>query len=250
MTAFLRTMRSEWIKLRRQPVLLLHLVLPLAAIGIFLGYFACTPYAQAAKVVSYFQALAAAFPTFIGIVCSMSVDQEAAAGHFQHLLTQPSRVMPLAGKLAGLLVPGFASTMLAAAGFGAGFIFLLREPVLDLGFYFQSGFMLFGCCLFLYALHVFVSLRFGKVASIGLGIAESLTGALLLTGLGDGIWGYFPCAWASRMVTLWAHGNLTEAMVPDPHLATAILCCAVGTAAILILLGCWFRRWEGKTSFD
>ncbi|AWB43496.1 lantibiotic immunity ABC transporter MutG family permease subunit [Paenibacillus sp. CAA11] len=252
MINYYRSLKSDFIKLRRQPMLLVHLLIPLVGIGIFLAYFAYTPYSQASKVEGYMQALAAAFPTMIGIVCAIAADQESAAGQYQQFLTLPSRLVPLASKLSLLLLLGLGSVLLASAGFGAGFIYILNQSPYGLGFYVIAALILFGSSILLYALHFFVSLRFGKGASIGLGIVGSLTAALLLTGLGDQNWIYIPCAWAARLVTIWAqYGPSGAGSAPAALLLQqGILLCGVGTAAFMVLLGLWFRRWEGRKSLE
>ncbi|MGG6313664.1 lantibiotic immunity ABC transporter MutG family permease subunit [Paenibacillus macerans] len=252
MLAYSRSLRSELIKLRRQPMLWVHLLVPLAGMGIFLGYYAYTPFLPASKVSGYLQVLAVAFPTLIGMVCAIAADQEADAGRYQQLLALPSRLVPLASKLTLLLLLGFGSTLLASVGFGAGFLYLLNQSLYSLGFYVKAAGILFGSCIFLYALHLYVSLRFGKGASIGLGILGSLTAALLLTGLGDRNWIYIPYAWAARFVTLWMeYGSTGDGAIPaEPLARPGILFCISGTVAIMVLLGGWFRRWEGTKSLE
>lgn len=250
MTSFFNSLMSELIKLRRQPMLLVHLFTPLAVIGIFLAYYAYVPFSSFSKVEGYFQVIALAFPTMIGIVCTIAAEQEAAAGQYQQLLTQPSRLTPLASKLILLLLLGFCSTLLATLGFGAGFLYMLNQSPYSLGFYMKAACIIFGSCIFLYALHFFISLRFGKGASIVLGILESLTASLLLTGLGDYNWIYIPCAWGARMITIWIQYEASSGIPAALLLRPGVLYCIVGTAAIMVLLGSWFRRWEGKKSFD
>lgn len=250
MTSYLRSLMSELIKLRRQPLLLVHVLTPLAAMGIFLAYFAYAPFSPVSKVEGYLQAVALSFPMMVGIVCAISAEQEAAAGQYQQLLTQPSRLIPLASKLTPLLLLGFGSTLLAAVGFGTGFLYMLNQSPYTLRFYMEAACILFGSSVFLYALHFFISLRFGKGASIGLGIFESLAAALLLTGLGDHNWIYIPCAWGGRMITIWMlYGDSTE-IPAELLLRPGVFYCTVGTAAIMVLLGSWFWRWEGRKSFE
>lgn len=250
MIAYCRCLMSELIKLKRQPMLLVHLLVPLAGIGIFLAYFAYTSYSPFSKVDGYLQVLAIAFPTMIGIVCAIAADQEAAAGQYQQLLAQSSRLAPLASKLTLLLLLGFGSTLLASVGFGAGFLYGLNQSPYSLGFYMKAACIIFGSSIFLYALHFYVGLRFGKGASIGLGILESLTAALLLTGLGDQNWIYFPCAWAVRFISIWVQYRTSVEIPAALMFRTGILYCAGGTAAIMLLLGGWFWRWEGRKSFE
>ncbi|MGD6842465.1 lantibiotic immunity ABC transporter MutG family permease subunit [Bacillus infantis] len=250
MSSFFASIHSELLKLRRQPMLLVHLLTPLMVIGIFLTYYAYTPYSPDSKAGGYLQVIALAFPTMIGIVCSIAADQEASAGQCQQLLTQPSRIAPLASKLTLLLLLGFGSTLLASAGFGTGFIYMLKQSSYSLGFYMEAACILFGSSIFLYALHFFVSLRFGKSASIGLGIFESLAAALLLTGLGDYNWIYIPCAWGARLISIWMVYETSQEIPAALLLRPGVLYCTIGTAAIMVLLGSWFWRWEGKKSFE
>lgn len=252
MVAYYRSLKSDLMKLRRQPLLLIHLLVPLVGLGMFLAYFAYTPYAPVSKVSGYLQIIAIAFPTMIGIVCAIASDQEASAGRYQQLLTQPSRLVPIASKLTLLLILGFSSVLLATVGFGAGFLYVLDQSPYNLGFYVQAACILFGSSVFLYALHVYISLRFGKGASIGLGIVGSLIAALLLTGLGDYNWIYIPSAWAARFITSWMQVELSGggSFPPELLIQPGILCCIGGTVAIMVLLGGWFRRWEGRTSLE
>lgn len=252
MATWWRSLKAESLKLRRHPLLLVHLLLPLIAIAMFLAYFAYTPYSPVAKTVAYFQVLASALPTVIGLVCAMAAEQEAAAGGSQQLLTLPGRLIPLTAKLSLLLLLGWSSILLAAAGFAGGFIYLLKQSPYPMSFYIEAAALLGASSIFLYGLHLLVSLRFGKAASIGLGLVGSLLAALLLTGLGDLIWIYLPFAWPARFVSIWTlYGGANELAIPGSLLfREGILCCISGTAGIMILLGHWFRRWEGTQSLE
>lgn len=251
MSSCLRSILAETIKLRRQPLPLIHLLVPSAGAGIFLAFYAFTPYSPVSKALAYMQVLAAAYPVMIGIVCAIAADQEAAAGQYQQLLTQPSRLVPLAGKLTLLLGLGFGSSVLASVGFGSGFLYWLRQSPFELGFYLKAACILFASTVILYALHLYVGLRFGRGASIGLGVMESLLAALLLTGLGDRIWIYVPSAWAPRFITLWMQAGISEHPLPAELLfKQGILLSIAGTLLSMLLLGWWFCRWEGRLSHE
>ncbi|WP_018750254.1 lantibiotic immunity ABC transporter MutG family permease subunit [Paenibacillus sanguinis] len=252
MKMYWRTLKAEGLKLKRHPLLLVHLLSPLAAIVIFLGYYTYTPFSPESKVEAYLQVLAVALPLMIGIACAMAADQESAAGSCQQLLTLPSRLIPLVGKLSILLLLGGSSILLAATGFGIGYIYLLEQSPYTMLFYIQAALILFGSCCFLYGLHLLVSLRFGKAASIGLGVVGSLLAALLLTGLGDLIWIYLPFAWPARFVTSWMQYREANAgeLLDQLLCRQGVLSCISGTGGIMILLGGWFRRWEGTQSLE
>ncbi|KOS00337.1 lantibiotic immunity ABC transporter MutG family permease subunit [Paenibacillus polymyxa] len=252
MISFFRYLKSDVLKLRRQPLLLVQLFVPLLGIAIFLAYYSFTPYSPISKVDGYLQVLAVVLPTMIGIVCSIAVEQEAVAGNFQQLLISPVKLLPFLSKLSLLLILGFGSVLLASGGFGAGFLYLLKESPYDMEFFVLAACILFMSSIFLYFLHFFISLRFGKGASIGLGIVESLLSALLLTGLGEKNWIFFPSAWAARFVTIWVQYSVSSVdAIPEAiQLDSGIRYCVVGTLAIMVLLGLWICRWEGQHSLD
>ena len=79
------------------------------------------------------------------------------------------------------------------------FSFLLGQNEIPFALYVEISFILFSCQIFIYIWHLFLNFRFSKGASIGIGIIESLLAALMLTGMGDVIWKYMPCAWGARL---------------------------------------------------
>ncbi|MEK5260061.1 lantibiotic immunity ABC transporter MutG family permease subunit [Paenibacillus sp. FSL L8-0663] len=252
MISFFRNLKSDVLKLRRQPLLLVQLLVPILGIAIFLAYYSFTPYSPISKIDGYLQVLAVVLPIMIGIVCSITADQELAAGNFQQLLTSPVKLLPFLSKLTLLLILGFGSVLLASGGFGAGYIYLMKESPYGLKFYVLAACILFVSSVFLYILHFFISLRFGKGASIGLGIMESLLSALLLTGLGDHNWIFVPSAWAARFITIWVQYGVSSAdSIPEAiQLDLGIRYCVVGTLVIMVLLGLWICRWEGQSSLE
>ena len=76
--------------------------------------------------------------------------------------------------------------------------YILKQNVLPPNFYIKIVLIIFLSQIFLYIFHLWLSIRFGSGASIGIGIFESLIAGLFITGLGDGIWQYVPCSFAVR----------------------------------------------------
>lgn len=244
----LRLLRADLQKLRRTPLLWMHLALPL--LGAALCYFYCrtSPLDPLQKVSLYLQLLAIAFPLLCGLVCSLAAEQEAQAGRFYPLLTASTpKFLAFFSKLLLLSLLGLGASLLAVGGFGLLFRTLPGGAVLPPGFYMQAGALLFGSNLLLYLLHLVLGLRLGGGASIGLGIVESLVSALLLTGLGDGVWPLVHCAWGIRLTGIALHraagSPVFQALLPEWRLALPLICCV--TAAALVLALCWFTRWQG-----
>ncbi len=250
MTGFSRYLHSDFLKLKRQPQLLIHIIVPAVGIIIFLAYYSYAPWTPVSKVAGYLETLAVAFPFLIGFVCSMLTEQEAAAGNYQYMLTSPVKLLPFFSMLISLLILGFGAVTLASVGFGIGFMSILHIMPYSLDFFFYVACVLHISSIFLYVLHLLVGLRFGKGASMGLGIVESLLSALFLTGLGEGRWQFLPCAWGARFVSGFARYssgiNGSSYVIPEIH--TGIGFCVAETAVVILFACVWFYRWEGRKS--
>lgn len=225
----------------------IHLLIPLAAALLFLAYYTVSPWESGAKISAYFEAVAVAFPLIIGLICSKAADQEGQAGSFQTMLCAVrSRAAAFAGKLIFLFLLGGLATALAVGVFAAGF------GTAPFPLYLKLAGILLAANLFLYILHLFVSLRFGRGASIGLGIAESLLSALALTGLGDGKWYFIPCTWGIRLcdylVYVWL--NPSASTLGNAEIEKGLLIALFASAAALIACLLWFRHWEGRKTYD
>jgi len=256
-----KLLRAEWIKSKHSPLLWLHLVIPLlGAVAIILyDTISTAPYGPA-NVGGYLQLLAIAFPLLIGVICAFTIEGEAEAGHFQVLLTS-AQPKPLAflGKLSYLLLLGFGAALLAVFAYVAGIFVILHKMPFSWSFYLISVLILLGSFVFDYAFHLFLSLRFGKGPSIGVGITELLLAAILNTGLGTGIWIFFPCAWGARFVTAWTNYASRGALRGIQYMmaaettgqeTAAIILCAVVTVVTLCFVFLWFSRWEGTKTTD
>lgn len=250
MASLLGLLRADLLKTRRTPFQLLHLLAPLIAGAVFLAYYSYSPWSAADKVQAYLQVLGCAFPTLIALVCSMTAEQEALAGHFQGLLALPAlRIKVYASKLLLLLIYSLGAVLLAVILFGLGFREVLGEKGLGMAFYWSGAGILFGSNVFLYLFFGFVSLRFGRGPSIGIGIVGSLVAALLLTGLGDGLWPYVPFAWGVHLVSIWTvHASGTPLPLALSQADYGITLCILATVAAAVLSFLWFQRWEGRSA--
>ncbi|WNS42339.1 lantibiotic immunity ABC transporter MutG family permease subunit [Paenibacillus sp. MMS20-IR301] len=243
-------LRADLLKTRRTPFILIHLLAPLIGTAVFLAYYSYSPWNAIDKALVFIQSLGCALPALIGLVCSMSAEQEAGAGQFQGMLAMPAnKISAYISKLLLLLLFGLGAILLAYLIFALGFGGILQQDRLGIPFYLTGAVILFGSSIFLYVMHLFISLRLGKGASIGAGIAGSLIAALMLTGLGDIPWPYTPFAWGTRFISLWTiHASGTILPPALPELKAGITLCTAGTILAVILSCIWFRRWEGRSS--
>lgn len=248
MKTFFRFMRADFQKIRHTPMLWIHIVVPILTVTLFLSYYSFSTASVSGKVGGYMEVLSIAFPLLIGILSAMAVEQEASAGHFQELLMAKYKLMSFLSKVCMLLLLGFGSLFITVGGFAFGFQFLLHQNLFSTNFYGKMILILFFSQIFMYLLHILCSFRFGAGASIGLGIAESLIAALMLTGLGEEIWRWIPCSWGVRLceyyLELKTNGKYITIYVEEFQSGASI--CFVMTALLLLSSFIWFHYFEGR----
>lgn len=242
---FILCLRSDFYKLKRQPLLWIHLFIPLAGILFLLLSSAFSKQPAGSNALACPGAMTVAFPTLIGIVCSLAAEQEAEAGNYQSLLAAPVRLLPFLSLSAMLLLLGLSAALLTAFGFEAGFALILGQAPFGPDFYLRSVLLVFGCAVFLYFFHLFLSLRFNKGVSVGVGILESLASALLITGLGDGKWILIPCAWGLRFLKAMSLSAPGDVLPAAYGIKEGTVSCIVETGLMIVFSLLWFSRWEG-----
>lgn len=240
-----KLLKVDIMKLKSTHIVWLHLYIPILGLIIFLAYYSYAPWSAMNKLSTYLQVLCMVFPILIGIITSMVADQEYVAGSYKNLLASTERkYLSFISKLILFLLLGTFSTVLAVIGFYVGFSFIENET-LPFTMYLAVVGLLIGSNIFLYILHFFLSFRFSKGVSIGVGIAESLISALFLTGMGDGRWPFMPSSWSMRFVEnlllKYQHSNAF-----DPDLSLGIKISIIGTILSLAFMIIWFTSWEGK----
>ncbi|WP_252232296.1 lantibiotic immunity ABC transporter MutG family permease subunit [Clostridium sp. ZBS15] len=248
MTTIYRLMKSDFIKLKRTSFYWIHICVPLIGAFLFLWYFSFSSWSSLSKVQGYLEVISLTFPMVIGIVTSMVVEQESMAGGFKEILgTEYGKGKCLISKVLILLFTGFLSTILAIGIFFIGFQYVLKQNLLPLNFYIYVILIIFGSQIFLYLFHLWISFILGNGGSIGMGIFESLISALMITGLGDGIWQWLPCAWGIRLVDYftvnWVNSGINSNGFASIYVG--IQNSVVLTILLGVLFGIWFKFYEG-----
>ncbi|OWT49328.1 lantibiotic immunity ABC transporter MutG family permease subunit [Bacillus sp. K2I17] len=249
MTVLSRIVRADFIKMKHTVFFWIHIAMPIIGIALFLSYSSISKVDSINKVSGYIQVLSISFPLLISIVCSSVVEQEAVAANFKELLsTEYGRRKAFISKVCLLLICGFCSTILAVVGFAAGFHFLLGQNDFPFALYVEISFILFGCQIFMYIWHLFLNFRFSKGTSIGIGIIEILLAALMLTGMGDVIWKYTPCAWSVRLCNYFLEHKLSpdsiHVLQVEAKMGAVICVCFTIIAFVISLM--WFSFYEGR----
>jgi ABC-2 type transport system permease protein len=227
-------------------MLWIHALIPLTAAILFIAYYSMSSWKAEAKISGYFEVIGVAFPLIIGLITGKAAEQEGQAGSFQTMLCGvKSRGAAYVSKLVVLLLLGILSIIIAIGVFAVGF------QTIPAMMYVKAGGLLIAGSVFLYILHLFVSLRYGRGTSIGIGMVESLISALALTGLGDGKWYYIPCTWSARLcdnlVFTWLNPSTTFGY---EEIHKCLIVATLATVAAFILSLFWFKSWEGRKSYE
>lgn len=238
-----RLIKSELYKFKHTWVLWIHFVLPVLYGLVF--YLASQTtglkkFSPDETIQNYFTLLGAAVPIVVGVLISKVADMESGAGHFQLLLSAPSRTRAYLGK-AGALFLGFIwATSVAVGVFGGIF------GHQTLAVWFAALLLLLAASVAVYLIHLWVALALGSVPSIGLGVVETLIALLAMTGLGDKLWYFIPCTWPARLP-----GTYILAIAYQNHSLLAAEMAKWGFSAlpitVMIFIGSiiWFNRWDG-----
>ncbi|MBO1305376.1 lantibiotic immunity ABC transporter MutG family permease subunit [Enterococcus sp. 669A] len=237
----LNQLKADTLKLRRTPFFLLHLLIPLLGIVIFISYQQITPYQAEALSINYDQLLALIYPLIAVWMCTIVTDQEFEAGGGFFLLYTPSRKRTLLSKLLFLTVFGLMACLLVVLGYHLLVSGLNTDYKLPIAISFQLALVIWCCSLFQYFFHTWIGLRFGRNVNFAVAAFELLLGALLLTGLGETIWFFFPCAWGVRLVPLVANQAWGQF-----GLQLGVIALLLFTVVMGVLLFAWFPRWEGR----
>jgi len=248
-TYFSTILKSDMLKIKRTMIKRIHIIVPLLGIALFLSYYSFAEYNSVSKVALYLQVLGVSFPLLISIVASMCIEQESLSGNFiEILIGSKIKILSFISKLVLLIGLGFLAILVACMGFFLGMNYGLGEKTFNISFYLIAALILIGSNIFEYIFHLFLSMKYSKSVSIGVGITQSLISALLLTGLGENIWSYIPSSWGSRLVNNFIiftsnpssiNGNLKEIYI-------AIGMCFILTIMSLVISCIWFYNWEGR----
>lgn len=244
MNTVFRYLRADFLKIKATALFAAHLAIPVATAGAFLLYYMVSPWDSFDKVQAFYQVVGMGYPFLIGIFCAIIAEQELSAGRYQAMLAVTDRRAAFLSKLLLLVLSGGFSVSLTSVLFGTGYFFWMKQQVVAYSFYWTAAGMMLGGNLFLYILHLFLAMRFNKGVTIGLGVAESLLSAVLMTGLGDDVWIFVPAVWANRLTGYMMFCYSTVGG-PEVRLGTAAALCTVMT--ILSFLACefWVCRWDG-----
>lgn len=260
-----RLIRAEFYKMRGIHFYLIHALIACFGAFLFLVYYGYHDFAPEKEWAWYIETVSIVFPVMISIVCVISVRVEEK-NHFLTLLKIAVRKRnSLLAKWAVLSVTGLFAVTAAVGGF-----FIVRQVIERkcVGFgklCLETILILWICSQGMYLLHLCVCLRWSGNISMCIGVLESMLAALLQTGLGDGIWQFFLCAWGGRYTSClllysYVHGGTDFRMsfrsetldkIAVPADLSGNLTVSVCVVTIWIIGAfVWFHYFEGRRLDD
>lgn len=230
----------------------LHLALPVMGSLLFLLYFCVTGGSSGAQVSGYAEVIGIALPFAVSIVCAGNVGLEEK-NHFQVFLGGTlCKGNSFLAKFLALLGLGSLAVLAAVLLFGAGYGGLPGKENLSFRVYGWLAVILCAGSIPLYLEHLFLNLMFSKQVSLSVSVAQFLLSALFLTGLGDGRWPFFPCTWSAKGAALflaYATGNVRENIFTGEMRGVSLVCLLL-MSALCVIIGVWFRFYEGRQCDD
>lgn len=234
--------KADFIKMRHTAFYPVHILVPLLGNVLFLAYFMISPWEPAGKIQAYLEVVAIAFPLIGGVVTAMAAEQEALAGGFKEMLSQQyPRWEVWLSKFLMLFLTGLAVDIFAIGTFWLGFRFLVGGTQVDASIFLGAALIIIFCQIIMYTFHLMVGIRFGRGALMGLAVVECLVTALMLTGLGDGLWMFLPCSWGARLCDYFLLYYQKGLFLNQLGASTA-----GGILGATVIVFIWYLVWSGR----
>ena len=244
MPSFINYIKIDFYKFYHSKIIKVHFIIPVLAMIPFLSYYSVSPWNELDKVISSIQIISMSFPLIISIILNMVYEQEECGG-FQYFLTTPNKkYLPHFSKLISIIILGLVSTLIAILGFGIMF-YIMGNDSIEISFYYKETLIVFSSNILLYMIQYLVVFYFGKGASIGIGIIGSLISALMLTGLGDGIWQVIPWAYSMRLSSYFILYK-ENILIQNSEIIQGIFIMIIFIAITFISQLIFSNHWEGN----
>ena len=247
MNEYCRYLKSDIYKLRHSWFFVVHLLFPVFGAALMLFYSNFSSSNELNKLAAFTQIIAITYPFAISIVCQIVAEQELQAGHFQNMLTLPSRKKAIFSKFVILLLSDLFSVALNIVLFGVLFSYITGTK-LPMEFFIFIPIVLWASNIMIYGVHLILAFRFGRNLGISIGVIGSLLSALLQTGIGTGRWFVIPYGLGIRFAesALAYLFNLMPA--PIREIQIGIIFCTAVTCGIIGIVAFWFSRYGGTSS--
>lgn len=236
----IREFLSNFTKIKRTPIILLHLLPPIVVTALFLVYYASGGHHMIPDVRLFFVILQICYPIFVSIVVPILIQLDKKINGIQNALgLVTSRRSIYLGKLFFLLFLSAISMILYELCFFVGINLFLNISITQFGSYLVIFYIFLFSNLFLYLLYIPIAFRFGPSISVLSGISGTILAGYFENAIGDKIWPIIPWEWGVRLLENY-FGFSSIPVLPG------IIFLIMITSIVLVLSLLWFSRWEGN----
>lgn len=199
MRRFIRLCMGECYKTKHTIIPALHIGIPLAGSMVLLLYYRASGAETIISLSTFTQLTGLAFPFIVSLICACQTALEEG-NHFQTFLGGSAGwLCSFWAKCLVLQIAGGMAVLIGIGSFALGATYLLENAALPGRFYMEMAAGVWLGSLIQYPIHLFLNVRFSQSVSMGIGVIQSVLAALLITGLGEGIWQFIPCSWSIRL---------------------------------------------------
>lgn len=238
MRTWICLLRAERYKMRHTILPVMHVGIPLMGSILFLLYYSATSLNGIEQVSGFIEIVGLGFPFLVSLICSRSMALEEG-NHYQTFLGgSAGRTISLLAKCIVLQLLGLTAVILGIGSFALGERYLLGNIDVPVLVYPMTAMTLWLGSLIQYPIHLFLNMRFSQSVSMGIGVAQSVLAALLVTGLGEGIWQFVPCSWSIRM----SIEMLKTTIIPGAVFAKreGVICMLI-SVVVCVIIFVWFH---------
>ncbi|MRN24284.1 lantibiotic immunity ABC transporter MutG family permease subunit [Romboutsia ilealis] len=244
MWRLINCLKADFYKFYHSNIIKVHLIIPISTVITFLAYYVISSWDELQKFIAYIQLISISFPFIISIIVNMVYEQEQEAGFQYFLGIANKKYIAHFSKFITIFILGLISTLIAILGFGIIF-YLIENNLTDIELYFRQSFIMFGSNIIIYMIQYLAVFYFGKGASIGLGIVGSLISALMLTGIGDGIWPIVPWVYSVRLCSYFIMYN-SSTLMENQSIIHSMIMMIIYMVTLLVLQLIFINYWEGR----
>lgn len=244
MRTWIRLLRAERYKMKHTILPVMHVGIPLTGSILLLIYYRATSLNGIEQVSGFIEIVGMGFPFLVSLICSRSMMLEEG-NHYQTFLGgSAARTTSLSAKCIVLQLLGLLAVILGIGSFALGEQYLLGNADFPVMVYPAAALALWLGSLIQYPIHLFLNMRFSQSVSMGIGVAQSVLAALLVTGLGEGIWQFIPCSWSIRM----SIEQLKRMMIPGAGFSKreGIICLLI-SVVVCVIIFVWFH-YKGENA--
>lgn len=240
----IREFLSNFIKTKRTPIIILHLLPPIIITTLFIIYYAYAGCQIIPDIRLFFIILQICYPTFVSIVVPILIHLDRNISGIQNALgLVKSRSGIYLGKLVFLQFLSTISFILYELCFYVGVNLFLDLRITDFAPYLVILCILSVSNLILYILHITITFRFGTSISVLLGISGTILAGFFENEIGDKIWPIIPWEWGIRFLKYYFD-------FPTNPIFPGIVALIIITSIILLLSILWYNKWDGKVIIE